>query len=82
MTGIWLNIDDALAQRIRERAHRKGLSPDEYLASLAARDLGDGHAPGSEPAVHTAIGRLREIASEYGGLMDTSEAVRQTRDEA
>lgn len=81
MTGIWLEVDDALAAQIRERATRRGLTPEEYLADLAVRDLGETRGKGANATVRVALERLRAAFENVESGEDSTVTVRRMRDE-
>ena len=65
---LTLTLPPQVEQRLRERADRAGVAPDEYVAELVGRDMAEAH-----PAV-TADNTFDEILAPFRAEVEASGA--------
>ncbi len=81
MAKILVSIDDRLLKRIDAAVRKLGLSRSAYLARLAERALGTARGPGTDPRVRAALRATDKLFAENPTWGDSTELVRQMRDE-
>jgi Ribbon-helix-helix protein, copG family len=79
---VLVSIDDRLLERLDREADARGVSRSALIAELAAKGLGEPLGPGADPAVHEAIERARQLFSKYHDPVDSTQIIREMRDNA
>jgi hypothetical protein len=80
MAKILVSIDDRLLERLDHEAAGLGISRSALIGRMTAAALGEPVGPGAHPEVHAALERLKELFRGDYEDVDSTQLIREMRD--